>query len=134
MLNWIYLSCALVLIRMKTMKIALSLIFVYLLVNCVNLINQEMRLQHYGAQLDKDMQQALAQKNKLKQDLQHFSTPQGVEQLARERLGYYKKGEIPLRVIETPSSTEGQVNESSANGASLSDATTVEMTGPDQPL
>lgn len=120
---------------MKTMKIALSLIFVYLLVNCINLINQEMRLQHYGAQLEKDMQQALDHQSSLKKDLHHFSTPQGVEQLARERLGYYKKGEIPLRVIETPSATEeGQINESSANGASLNDSTTVDITGPTQPL
>lgn len=91
---------------MKTMKIVLSLIFVYLLVNCLNLINQEFRLQNYRLRLDEDMKKVQAEQLKLKKDLHYYSTSAGVEELARKRLGYYKKGEIPMRVIETPQESE----------------------------
>jgi len=90
---------------MKTLKLAFALVFVYLFANCINLLNQEVRLQNYQAQLDKDMQQALAQQQQLQEDLQLYKTPEGVEELARKRLGYFKKGEIPLRVIEATPQT-----------------------------
>lgn len=83
----------------KSMKITLSLLFAYLLINCVNLLNQEVRLQNYQARLDDDMQQVQAEQEQLQQELAYYSTPEGVEELARKRLGYYKKGELPLRVI-----------------------------------
>ena len=51
------------------MKIALSLVFVYLLVNCINLVNQEMRLQNYQTRLDDDMQKVVSEQVKLKEDL-----------------------------------------------------------------
>lgn len=87
---------------MKKMKLALSLVFVYLLINCINLINQEMRLQKYQARLNEDMQEVKTHHAELQEQLKHFKTNEGVEELARKRLGYYKKGEIPLRVIEPP--------------------------------
>jgi len=88
--------------NMKKMKFALAFIFVYLFVNCINLINQEMRLQNYQARLSADEQQVLYENSQLKSDLKYFNTPAGVEELARKRLGYYKNGEIPLRVIQSP--------------------------------
>lgn len=123
---------------MKTMKIALSLVFVYLLVNCINLVNQEMRLQNYQTRLDDDMQKVVSEQVKLKEDLKYYNTSEGVEELARKRLGYYKKGEIPLRVIESaPAQSSDQgviVSESTPAGAAAADAPTVELTGPVQPL
>lgn len=112
---------------MKTVKIALACVFVYLLINCVNLINQEMRLQNYQARLNHDMQKVQQEHNDLKRDIKHYSTSEGVEELARQRLGYYKKGEIPLRVIETPSQTQ---KPSAGEGTTP----TIELTGPTQPL
>lgn len=89
------------------MKVILAVLFVYLSVNCVNLINQELRLQKYHARLAQDMATVQAQQAELKAELLHYNTPEGVEELARKRLGYFKKGEIPLRVIEsTPTSSE----------------------------
>ena len=93
---------------MKTMKITLALLFVYLLINCINLLNQEVRLQNYQARLDDDMQQVQAEHSQLKQELAYYSTPEGVEELARKRLGYYKKGELPLRVIASASTETAQ--------------------------
>lgn len=87
---------------MKKMKLALSFMFVYLLVNCINLINQEMRLQTYHARLSSDQQQMASKNGELKEELRYFKTNEGVEELARKRLGYYKNGEIPLRVIQSP--------------------------------
>ncbi|MBF2052562.1 MAG: septum formation initiator family protein [Candidatus Sericytochromatia bacterium] len=86
---------------MKTMKVILAALFVYLSVNCVNLINQELRLQKYHARLEQDMAVVKAQQAQLKAELAHYNTSEGVEELARKRLGYFKKGEIPLRVIES---------------------------------
>lgn len=111
---------------MKTMKIALALVFVYLLINCINLVNQEMRLQNYQARLDEDVRNVQAEQAKLKQDLKYYSTSEGVEELARKRLGYYKQGEIPLRVIES-----AQPDSSKDAGG---ETKTVELTGPVQPL
>ncbi len=88
---------------MKKMKFALSFVFIYLFVNCINLINQEMRLQNYQAQLSAEQQQVLHENNQLKHDLKYFKTNEGIEELARKRLGYYKNGEIPFRVIQSPS-------------------------------
>lgn len=83
------------------MKVILAALFVYLSVNCVNLINQELRLQKYHARLEQDMAAVKAQQDQLKSELAYYKTPEGVEELARKRLGYFKKGEIPLRVIES---------------------------------
>lgn len=118
---------------MKTMKIALALVFVYLLVNCINLVNQEMRLQNYQARLDQDMQNVHSEQAKLQQDIKYYSTSEGVEELARKRLGYYKQGEIPLRVIESSTPTATQVTQSSKGAAGTVPAT-IELTGPDHPL
>src|SRR5687768_14206222 len=118
---------------MKTMKIALSLVFVYLLVNCINLVNQEMRLQNYQTRLDDDMQKVVSEQVKLKEELKYYNTSEGVEELARKRLGYYKQGEIPLRVIESAPAGSSEMSES-AQGASGTEAQTVEITGPVQPL
>lgn len=93
---------------MKTMKIVLSLVFVYLLINCINLVNQEFRLQNYQLRLEEDMKKVKAEQVKLKKDFHYYSTSAGVEELARKRLGYYKKGEIPMRVIESPESSSTQ--------------------------
>lgn len=126
----------LVLSCMKTMKIALSLVFAYLLVNCINLLNQEMRLQNYQARLDLDVQQVQTEQSKLKQDLKYYGTSEGVEELARKRLGYYKQGEIPLRVIESdlPGTDRSSQFSQSAKGAGSATVPAVEITGPDQPL
>ncbi|PKL75178.1 MAG: hypothetical protein CVV27_16730 [Candidatus Melainabacteria bacterium HGW-Melainabacteria-1] len=123
-------------VRMKTMKIALGLVFVYLMVNCVNLINQEMRLQNYQARLDTDIAKVRSEQTRLKEDLKYFNTSAGVEELARKRLGYYKKGEIPLRVIESaPKPETGAIQSSQrAEGAAAAKAPTVELTGPVLPL
>lgn len=93
---------------MKTTKLALFLVFAYLMINCVNLINQEMRLQHYQARLDEDLAKTAAEHKKLQEQLKYFNTPQGVEELARKRLGYYKKGEVPMRVIAAETQTGSQ--------------------------
>ncbi|HEY9843592.1 MAG TPA: septum formation initiator family protein [Candidatus Obscuribacterales bacterium] len=123
------------------MKIALALVFVYLLVNCINLVNQEMRLQNYQARLDQDIQHVRKEQSKLKGDLKYYNTSEGVEELARKRLGYYKQGEIPLRVIEsaTPQNPSPKTEQSteyseSSRGAGAVEAPTIEITGPTQPL
>lgn len=121
---------------MKTMKIALALVFVYLLINCINLVNQEVRLQNYQARLDQDVQHVRSEQTKLKQDLKYYGTSEGVEELARKRLGYYKQGEIPLRVIESaaPETDSSSQLSQSAKGAGAATAPTIEITGPTQPL
>lgn len=99
------------------MKVILAALFVYLSVNCVNLINQELRLQKYHARLEQDMEAVKAQQAQLKAELAHYNTPEGVEELARKRLGYFKKGEIPLRVIESTPSDERLADTPAVNPA-----------------
>ena len=95
---------------MRTLKGFLAFAFVYLLFSCVNLINQEMRLQHYSARLSSDLQEVEQENKKLNHDIEYYSGKAGMEELARKRLGYYKKGEIPLRVIEVaPASLDGEI-------------------------
>lgn len=96
---------------MRTLKGFFALAFVYLIVSCVNLINQEMRLQHYLSRLSSDLQEVEQENKKLNRDIKHYSSNAGMEELARKRLGYYKKGEIPLRVIEVaPASLDGDIH------------------------
>lgn len=111
-------------IVMKTMKLMLSFVFIYLLVNCINLINQEFRLQNYQLMLEEDMKKVQAEQIKLKNDMHYYGTSAGVEELARKRLGYYKKGEIPMRVIETPISSEQVTKVSPLGWDSESDQST----------
>lgn len=93
----------------RTLKGILAFAFVYLLFSCANLINQEIRLQHYLARLSSDLQEVEQENKELNHRIQHYSSNAGMEELARKRLGYYKKGEIPLRVIEVaPASLEGE--------------------------
>lgn len=95
---------------MRTLKGFLAFAFVYLLFSCANLINQEMRLQHYSARLSSDLQEVEQENKKLNHDIEYYSGKAGMEELARKRLGYYKKGEIPLRVIEVaPASLDGEI-------------------------
>ena len=84
----------------RSLRLGFACVFVYLLFSCFNLINQEFRLQHYQARLDSDLQEVTHENQKLKQDIAYYQSDTGMEELARKRLGYYKKGEIPLRVIE----------------------------------
>lgn len=85
---------------MKKNRLLLIVAFVYLSINLVNLITQEFRLQKYYALLEQDLMLAQKEQETLKVSLKYYDTQQGVEKLARERLGYYKKNEIPVRVIE----------------------------------
>lgn len=95
---------------MRTLKGVFALVFVYLMISCINLINQEMRLQHYLARLTSDLQEVEEENQKLNRDITYYSGKAGMEELARKRLGYYKKGEIPLRVIEVaPASLDGEI-------------------------
>ncbi|PIQ27434.1 hypothetical protein COW36_22800 [bacterium (Candidatus Blackallbacteria) CG17_big_fil_post_rev_8_21_14_2_50_48_46] len=75
--------------------------FVYLTGNLVNLITQEFRLQKYTVSLDQELLVARKEQESLKTALKYFNTPQGIEELARKRLGYYSQNEIPVKVIES---------------------------------
>lgn len=88
---------------MKKNHILLIAAFLYLAANLVNLITQEFRLQKYHALLEQDLLLAQKEQETLKSSLRYYNTRQGVEKLARERLGYYQKNEIPVRVIESGS-------------------------------
>jgi cell division protein FtsB len=75
--------------------------FIYLFANLVNLITQEFRLQKYQGMLEQDLQVARKEHESLKGAIKRYDTRQGVEELARNRLGYYQGNEIPVRVIES---------------------------------
>ncbi len=86
---------------MKKKHIMVAAAFLYLVGNLVNLITQEFRLQKYHALLEQDLQVAKKEQESLKGAIKRFETKQGVEELARKRLGYYQNNEVPVRVIES---------------------------------
>ena len=86
---------------MKKKHIMVAAAFIYLIGNLVNLITQEFRLQKYHALLEQDLQVAHKEQESLKGAIKRYETKQGVEELARKRLGYYQNNEVPVRVIES---------------------------------
>lgn len=86
---------------MKKKHIMVAAAFLYLVGNLVNLVTQEFRLQKYHSLLEQDLQVAHKERDGLKGAIKRYETKQGVEELARKRLGYYQNNEVPVRVIES---------------------------------
>jgi cell division protein FtsB len=73
--------------------------FFNLSLNLANLINQEFRLQKYSVMLEQDLEAVRGEEKQLKHQLNFYASTQGVEELARKQLSYYRKDEVPVRVI-----------------------------------
>jgi cell division protein FtsB len=85
--------------KLKPRDVFFAALFVYAGYNCVKLSTQEVWLQKYHTRLETEMQQVAAEQADLQKQIDYYKTTQGVEELARNRLGYYKQDEVPVRVI-----------------------------------
>jgi cell division protein FtsB len=79
--------------KLKPRDVFFAALFVYAGYNCVKLSTQEVWLQKYHTRL------VAAEQADLQKQIDYYKTTQGVEELARNRLGYYKQDEVPVRVI-----------------------------------
>ena len=87
---------------MKNKYLVFYLLLVYGIFQFCNLVVQEIRLQNYQSRLELDKSAVLSEQSKLKESLDYYQTDIGVEELARQRLGYHRRDEISIRVIEAP--------------------------------
>lgn len=90
-------------LKNRIVQLVLACALVYLTGTLIHIVVQDMRLKNYNKQLESELIQAKSENSELESALLHYKTDKGVEELARKRLGYYKKDEIPLRVIESSS-------------------------------
>ena len=72
----------------------------------INLISQEVRLQNYQSRLDVDIKRVSQEQQELQNQIRYYQTRTGVEEVARKHLGYYRKDEIPIRVIQSKHSSQ----------------------------
>ena len=91
--------------KLNLFNIGIFVLFCHLFVNLGNLVNQEFRLHKYSSMLQQDLQAVRTESKQLKQQLHFYASTQGVEELARKQLSYYRQDEIPLRVIPAGTTT-----------------------------
>lgn len=86
---------------MKRKYLVFNLLLIYGIFQLCNLVVQEIRLQNYQTRLDMDREEVVMEQYKLQASLNYYKTDMGIEELARQRLGYYKSDEVSIRVIES---------------------------------
>lgn len=86
--------------RMAPVDWLLLLGSVYFLAMTANLVVQELRLQRYAQLIETELHETQSEQMRLMDAIQHYRSPEGVEEIARQQLGYVKKGEIPVRFLK----------------------------------
>ncbi|MBI3038626.1 septum formation initiator family protein [bacterium] len=96
--------------KKKRIRFSSEIMFIVSVVFCVCLsviylsrYNAVQNLLNKESELAKQIDELERENRKLKKDLQLLSTPEGIERLARERLGLVKPDEIVVIPISTPS-------------------------------
>ena len=72
----------------------------YLLIAVVNLVTQELRLQHYAGDLRTQRQAVEGERKTLNRQLELYKQDSGVERLARQHLGMARADELPVRFVD----------------------------------
>ena len=73
---------------------------IFISFNIINSIIVELKLNRQTVLLQHEVNMVKAEQNELKSQIALYKSPEGIEKLARERLGYIKVNEIPVRYIE----------------------------------
>jgi cell division protein FtsL len=87
----------------KKINILRCLFIVFLLVFCVEIIKQEIRLHRLNSEIDATRQKISelgSQREKLQEERQTVNDPQYIERIAREEYNMVKKEEMPVFVKE----------------------------------
>jgi cell division protein FtsB len=80
---------------------AIAVFFIlFISINIVNSVTVELKLMRQTKLLQHEMNLVKAEQYDLKTQIAFYKSPEGIEKLARERLGYIKVNEIPVRYIE----------------------------------
>ena len=85
-------------------RLFLCIICIYTAVRIICGFGDIFTLKEQKAQLDQKMQEALEQQAILESQVEKMSTPEEMERLAREKLGYVLPGEVSLEKIEDSNS------------------------------
>ena len=81
-------------------RLFLFVVCAYAAVRLVCGFSDILTLNEQKAQLDAKMEEALKQQEILESQVEKMSTPEEMERLAREQLGYVLPGEVSLEKIE----------------------------------
>ena len=81
-------------------RLFLCIVCVYAAVRLICGFGDIFTLKEQKAQLDAKMEEALKQQEILESQVDKMSTPEEMERLAREQLGYVLPGEVSLEKIE----------------------------------
>ena len=85
-------------------RLFLCIICIYAAVRIICGFGDIFTLKEQKAQLDQKMQEELEQQAILESQVEKMSTPEEMERLAREKLGYVLPGEVSLEKIEDSNS------------------------------
>lgn len=87
-------------------KVMLGLLAVYAAVTLGRLVVQEGVLLYKGHVLQVERTQCLEKRAELLQEINHSGRIDGVEELAREKLGLVQPGEVPIKSTEASPSDD----------------------------
>lgn len=74
---------------------------IYFLAMSANLLIQDVRLQRYARLIETELIETQHEQKRLIDAIEHYRSPDGVEEIARQQLGYVKKGEVPVRFLKS---------------------------------
>jgi cell division protein FtsB len=82
------------------MNLIVAFFILFISFNIINSITLELKLDRQTKVLEHEMNLVKTEQYQLKNQIAFYKSPEGIEKLARERLGYIKVNEIPVRYIE----------------------------------
>jgi cell division protein FtsB len=86
--------------KIDFMNAIVSFFILFISINIINSITLEFKLLRQTNVLQHEINQVKDEQYQLKTQIAFYKSPDGIEKLARERLGYIKVNEIPVRYIE----------------------------------
>jgi len=85
--------------KFDLMSVVLLLMLLFISINIVSSINVEVRLMKQKNMLLNDYQNTEKEQLSLKKEIAFYNSNKGIEKIARERLGFIKQDEVPVRYL-----------------------------------
>jgi cell division protein FtsB len=86
--------------KIDFMNVIVAFFILFISFNIINSITLELKLNRQTRLLQHEMNLVKVEQYDLKTQIAFYKSPEGIEKLARERLGYIKVNEIPVRYID----------------------------------
>lgn len=86
--------------KIDFLNVIVVFFILFICFNIINSITLEFKLDRQTKLLKHEMNLVKTEQYDLKTQIAFYKSPEGIEKLARERLGYIKVNEIPVRYID----------------------------------